>query len=146
MDNHYWWACMRILVLVEIEEKYQDHFLFYYKGQCLTSSTKAYLQMGTSLFHSICCHLDLNWSSQPPSADPRLHKLFPLRNMPKALLKLRQIISTMFCLKHEFSLQTSIKVVWQTYLWYISIAFYSIFLLSHNFKNSFIFILFLTKP
>lgn len=51
----------------------------------------------------------------PPSADPHLHchKLFPLRHMSKALLKSRQIVSTMFCLENEFSLHADIKVAWK---------------------------------
>lgn len=91
--------------------------------------------MGTSLFHNICCHLGLNWA-----LSHLLMTLIYTSCFPWEIL--REIISTMFCLKDECSLHTGIKVVWQIYLWYISIAFYSVFLLSHDFKNSLLFIFF----
>lgn len=127
MNNNFRQACTKMLASFISTSVSQDHILIYHKERYLTSSTKNFLPDGCLPFPQYLL---------PPSADPHLHchKLFPLRHMSKALLKSRQIISTMFCLENEFSLHADIKVAWKIYLWYICVAFYSIFLLSHDFK------------
>lgn len=140
-DNSFRWMCMKIYLLPSPPVHPWIIFSFtteeYIKQD---PQKKICFQVATSPFYNICCHVGNRSLSHLAALlltlGLHLHKLFLMGHMSNALLNLRQIIFTMLCLENEFSLPIDIKRVWQIYLWYVCGAFYSIFLLSHEFKYS----------